>query len=92
MSRHQEMSRFFPRVSDLPQQELRDIDMFVVNLAWDNKYQKSAIVHCRKQLNKFMHDQTSKKKADEKQKEERGREWHYFFTLSSNTEASINEK
>ena len=70
-----EMSRFFPRVTDLPQQVLRDRDIFVENRAHGAKYQKSAIVHCQKQLNQFMHDQTSKKKAEEKQKEERWREW-----------------
>ena len=72
---NQELSRFFPRVPKLPQQKLRDHDMFVVNFARGAKYQKSAIVHCQKQLNSYMHDQSIKKKAEEREKEEKWREW-----------------
>ena len=70
-----EMSRFFPRVPALQQQELRDRDKFVVNFAHGARYQNSAIIHCQKQLNQFTHDQTTRKKAGEKEKEERWREW-----------------
>ena len=62
-------------VPDLPHQELRDRDMFVVNFARGARYQNSAIVYCQKQLNQFMHDQSAKKKAQEKEKEARWREW-----------------
>ena len=68
------MSRFFPgRVTDLPQQVLKDRAIFVENRAHGAKYKISPIVHCQKQLNQFMHDQTYKKKAEEKQ--ERWMEW-----------------
>ena len=70
-----EMSRFFPRNTELPQQELRDRDAFKVNFSRTSNYQKSAIVHCQMQLNQFFHQQNDKKKADEKEKEERWREW-----------------
>ena len=69
------MSRFFPRVPSLPQQELREHEMFVVNFACGSKYQNSAIVHCQKQLNQFARDQTTRKKAEEAEKEERWRDW-----------------
>ena len=72
---NKEFSRFFPRVSDLPEQELRNRDPFVVNFARGAKYQNSAIIHCQKQLNQYMHDQTNQKKAEEKEKEARWRMW-----------------
>jgi hypothetical protein len=70
-----EMSRFFPRLGQLPQQELRDRDTFVVNFARTSSYQQSAIVHCQKQLNQYMHEVKDKKKEEERGKEERWREW-----------------
>ena len=70
-----EMSRFFPRVPGLPQQELREHEKFIVNFARGAKYQNSAIVHCQKQLNQFVRDQTTRKKAEEAEKEQRWREW-----------------
>ena len=69
------MSRFFPRVPNLPQQELRDPDISQVNFACGATYQQSSIIHCQKQLNQYFHDQKSAKKAQEKKKEERWREW-----------------
>ena len=69
------MSRFFPRVPIIPNQELRDRDEFVVNFAHGAKYQNSFIVHCQKQLNKYMHDQSSSRKAREKEEEARWKEW-----------------
>jgi hypothetical protein len=72
---NKEMSRFFPRVPNIPQQELRDRDIFKVNFARGAKYQQSAVIHCQKQLNQYFHDQKSERKAQEKEKEERWREW-----------------
>ena len=72
---NKELSRFFPRVSELPEQELRNRDPFVVNFARGAKYQNSAIIHCQKQLNQYFHDQTNQKKAEEKEKEARWRMW-----------------
>ena len=72
---NKEMSTFFPRVPVLDQQELRDRDEFVVNFAHRVKYQNSAIVHCQKQLNEFMHIQSSSRKARDKEKEARWKEW-----------------
>ena len=72
---NKELSRFFPRVSELPEQELRNRDPFVVNFARGAKYQNSAIIHCKKQLNQYFHDQTNQKKAEEKEKHARWRIW-----------------
>ena len=66
------MSRFFPRVPNLPQQELLNPDIFRVNIT---KYQQSSIIHSQKQLNQYFHDQKTAKKAQEKEKEDRWREW-----------------
>ena len=70
---NREMSRFFPRVTSLPQQELRDRDKFVVNFSHGAKYQRSAIVNCQRQLNEYSHKQTNKTTSDEK--EAKWREW-----------------
>ena len=70
-----EMSRFFPLVPKIPQQELRNRNKFIVNFSHGAKYQKSAIIHCQKQLNEFSHQQTRRKKEEEEEQEERWREW-----------------
>ena len=49
--------------------------MFIVNFSRGAKYQNSSIVHCHKQLNQFVLDQTARKKAEEAEKELRWREW-----------------
>ena len=72
---NKEMSRFFPRVPNIPQQELRDRDIFQVNFARGAKYQQSVVIHCQNQLNQYFHEQKSERKAQEKEKEERWREW-----------------
>ena len=46
-----------------------------MNFARGAKYQNSAIIHCQKQLNQYIHDQTNKKKTEEKEKEARWRMW-----------------
>ena len=47
----------------------------MVNFSRGAKYQNSAIVHCQKQLNEYMHNQSSSRKAREKEKEARWKEW-----------------
>ena len=44
-----------------------------MNFARGAKYQNSAIIHCQNQLNQYFHDQTNKKKIEEK--EARWRMW-----------------
>ena len=73
--KNKEMSRFFPLVPELAQQELRDRDKYVVNFAHGAKYQNSAILHCQKQLNKFAHEQLRKKRTEDEGREDRWREW-----------------
>jgi hypothetical protein len=72
---NRELSRFFPRVKELPQQELRDRNRFIVNKARGAIYQKSAIVYCQNQLNDYYHNQTARKEAEEKEQEARWQEW-----------------
>ena len=69
------MSRFSPCVLELPQQGLRNRDMFVANFGHGAKDQNSAIVHCQKQLNDYTHNQSSSTRAREREKEARWREW-----------------
>ena len=44
------MSRFSPRISSLPQQEISSRDKFVVNLAHGARYYRSAIVNCQRHM------------------------------------------
>ena len=59
----------------LLQQELRQREKFVVNLAHGSKYQNSAIVHCQKQLNEYYSDLNKRRTAKEEEKDERWRAW-----------------
>ena len=70
---NKEMSRFFPRVPSLPQQDFRSRDKFVVNFAHGVRYQKSAIVNCQRQLNEFSRKQPRRMNPDES--EAWWREW-----------------
>ena len=72
---NKELSRFFPRVPVLPQQQLREREKFVVNFSHGSKYQNSAIVYCQKQLNTYYSDENKKRKAGEEEKERRWQDW-----------------
>ena len=67
----EEMARFFPLNTDLPNLQLRDREQFVVNFAHGEKHRNSAIPNCQRLLN----DDAKTSKLTQRQRAGEWREW-----------------